>query len=96
VELFLSDGTYYYHMFPFTGTFTPTQSITADVLVIAGGGGGGGNWGGGGGAGGLLYFSSQSLTATGYTCTVGAGGTGGNAASGVCWRRFTIWCINSC
>jgi hypothetical protein len=77
-----TDGTYYYHMFPFTGTFTPTQSITADVLVIAGGGGGGGYWGGGGGAGGLLYFSSQSLTATGYTCTVGAGGTGGNAASG--------------
>jgi hypothetical protein len=78
-----TDGTYYYHMFPFTGTFTPTQSITADVLVIAGGGGGGGNWGGGGGAGGLLYFSSQSLTATGYTCTVGAGGSGGNATFGV-------------
>ena len=77
-----SDGTYYYHMFPFSGTFTPTTAISADVLVIAGGGGGGGYWGGGGGAGGLLYFSSQSLTATGYTCTVGAGGSGGNAASG--------------
>jgi hypothetical protein len=77
-----TDGTYYYHMFPFSGTFTPTQSITADVLCIAGGGGGGGWWGGGGGAGGLLYFSSQSLTATGYTVTVGAGGSGGASASG--------------
>ena len=77
-----SDGTYNYHMFPYSGTFTPTTAISADVLVIAGGGGGGGYWGGGGGAGGLLYFSSQSLTATGYTVTVGNGGTGGNAASG--------------
>ena len=34
-----SDGSYNYHMFPFSGTFTPTEAITADVLVIAGGGG---------------------------------------------------------
>jgi hypothetical protein len=72
-----SDSTYYYHAFGTTGTFTPTQSITADVLVVAGGGGGGRS-GGGGGAGGLLAFSSQSLTATGYTCTVGSGGAGNN------------------
>jgi hypothetical protein len=73
-----SDASYYYHVFNASGTFTPTQSISADMLVIAGGGGGGGtNIGGGGGAGGVSYFSSQSLTATGYTCTVGAGGTGG-------------------
>ena len=70
-----SDGTYYYHMFPFSGTFTPTQSITADVLCIAGGGAGGGGSGcGGGGAGGLRLLTSQSLTTTGYTITVGAGG----------------------
>jgi hypothetical protein len=82
------DGTYVYHVFPSTDTFTPTQSLSADILVVAGGGGGGRTNGGGGGAGGLLYFTSQSLTATGYTCTVGAGGAGGtsfagNASSGV-------------
>jgi len=72
------DSTYWYHSFPFSGTFTPNQSITADVLVVAGGGGGGGAFlGGGGGAGGVRAFASQSLTATGYTCTVGAGGAGG-------------------
>ena len=72
-----SDSTYYYHVFGSTGTFTPTQSISADMLVVAGGGGGGAGQGGGGGAGGLLQFTSQSLTATGYTCTVGGGGAGG-------------------
>lgn len=67
------DGTYYYHTFLSSGTFTPTQSLSADILVVAGGGAGGSEIGGGGGAGGLLTFSSQSLTATGYTVTVGAG-----------------------
>jgi hypothetical protein len=70
-----SDSTYYYHVFGASGTFIPTQSITADVLVIAGGGGGGGWLGGGGGAGGLLGFNSQSLNSgTSYTVTVGSGG----------------------
>lgn len=73
-----SDSTYFYHVFGATGTFTPTQSITADILVVAGGGGSNANSGSGGGAGGLLAFTSQSLTATGYTCTVGAGGNGLN------------------
>jgi hypothetical protein len=71
-----SDELYYYHAFGATGVFTPTTSITADILVVAGGGCGGGFAGGGGGAGGLIGFSSQSLTATNYTCTVGAGGAG--------------------
>lgn len=74
-----SDSTYWYHAFPFSSTFTPNQSLSADILVVAGGGSGGagqsGNhYGGGGGAGGLLEFSSQSLSATSYTVTVGAGG----------------------
>jgi hypothetical protein len=77
-----SDSTYYYHVFGASGTFTPTQSITADVLVVAGGGGGGDTAGGGGGAGGLLGFNSQSLTATGYTVTVGGGGTAGSGYNG--------------
>ena len=75
------DATYWYHTFPFTSTFTPTTALTADILCIAGGGGGGNYYGsGGGGAGGLLGFTSQSLTTTGYTVTVGAGGP--NAPTG--------------
>ena len=73
-----SDADYYYHAFTSSGTFTPTQSISADCLVIGGGGGAGS---GGGGAGGALAFASQSLTATGYTVTVGAGGAGGTGGS---------------
>lgn len=71
------DASYWYHTFPFTSTFTPTQALSADILCIAGGGGGGARRGGGGGAGGLVYLTSQSLTTTGYTVTVGAGGGGG-------------------
>lgn len=82
-----SDSTYFYHVFGSTGTFTPTQSLTADVLVVAGGGGAGRYAGGGGGAGGVITFTNQSLTATGYTCTVGAGGAaspsdGGDSSNG--------------
>jgi hypothetical protein len=71
------DSSYWYHAFPFSGTFTPNQSLAADVLVVAGGGGGGnsGDRGaGGGGAGGLLAHTSQSLTATNYAITIGSGG----------------------
>ena len=83
-----TDSQYFYHVFAGNGTFAPTQSISADVLMVAGGGGGGsGNVGGGGGAGGLLNLASQSLTATNYTVTVGGGGAGrvgdGNATNGV-------------
>ena len=77
------DSTYYYHTFGSSGTFTPKQSLTADVLVIAGGGGaGGGDGEGGAGAGGLVYNASTSLAnATAYTVTVGAGGTGATGLS---------------
>jgi hypothetical protein len=68
------DGTYVYHIFPATGTFTPTQNLTADALVIAGGGGGAH---GGGGAGGLLGFANQSLITQNYAVTVGSGGAAG-------------------
>lgn len=71
-----SDTNYWYHAFPFSSTFTPNQSITADILQIAGGGGGGAADGGGGGAGGLLAYTSQSLTAISYAITVGGGGAG--------------------
>jgi hypothetical protein len=73
-----SDSTYWYHTFASSGTFTPTTTLTADVLVVAGGGGGGYDRGGGGGGGGLVYASSQSLTGA-KTVTVGAGGAGSQA-----------------
>lgn len=76
-----SDSNYWYHVFTNTSTFTPSQALTADILVVAGGGGSQ-ELGGGGGAGGLLVFNSQSLTTTSYTCTVGSGGAGGNNTTG--------------
>ena len=78
-----TDGTYWYHAFLTSGTFTPFTGITCDALLVAGGGGGGGvggggySGGGGGGAGGFLGLSSQALTATSYSVQVGAGGAAG-------------------
>lgn len=71
-----TDGTYWYHAFLSSGTFTPQVALSADVLVIAGGGGGGSTNGGGGGAGGVAYYVASSLSVTSYTCTIGAGGLG--------------------
>lgn len=73
------DSSYVYHVYKTSGTFTPMRSLTADILVVAGGAGGGtaGGGAGGGGAGGLLVHTSQSLTQTSYTVTVGSGGIGG-------------------
>ena len=55
------------HTFTASGTFTPTEDITCEYLVVAGGGGGGGGDngypGGGGGAGG--YRSSVSGESSG-------------------------------
>jgi len=95
-DIVATDGTYWYHAFTTTGTFTPLKSLSVDYLVIAGGGAGGSDTtslqgGGGGGAGGYLSSvgssgggasagSVLSLTAQGYAVTVGAGG--GYRASG--------------
>jgi len=69
--------------------FNSTKSIvtiTLDFLIVAGGGGGarsafttGGSSGGGGGAGEFLYKTAQSLETkgSGYTLTVGDGGSAG-------------------
>ena len=78
-----TDGTYWYHIFRSSGTFTPTQALTADYLVVAGGGGGGYDGAGGGGAGGYRAFASQSLTVQNYTVTVGAGGAGSTSSASV-------------
>lgn len=78
-----TDGTYWYHAFLANGTFTPTQSISADYLVVAGGGGGGGFVGGGGGAGGYRTAASFDVTpGNTVTVTVGAGGAGSAAGTG--------------
>jgi hypothetical protein len=87
------DATYMYHVFPFSGTFTPSTSLTCDYIAVAGGGAGGpAYYGGGGGAGGLLSTvsatggggslqSTISLSAnTAYTITVGGGGAGGTSS----------------
>lgn len=76
------DANYYYHTFGSNGTFTPKQSLTADVLVVAGGGSGGGPTGAGGGAGGVCYQAARSVTATGYAITVGGGGASPGSAQG--------------
>lgn len=70
------DATYMYHVFPYSSTFTPSSTLSCDILVVAGGGGGTYDRGAGGGAGGLSYLAGSSLSATGYTVTVGAGGAG--------------------
>jgi hypothetical protein len=87
-----TDGTYWYHIFRSSGTFTPAVALTCDYLVVAGGGGGG-SLGGGGGAGGLrstvtatggggsLETALSLASATNYTVTIGAGGAGGTAGS---------------
>ena len=89
------DADYVYHLFASSGTFTQTQALTVDYLVVAGGGGGAGLGGAGGGAGGLrstvsntggggALESALSLTAgSGVTVTVGAGGAGGNTSTGL-------------
>ena len=58
-----------------TYTWTPSGTITVDVLMVAGGGGGGRRTGGGGGAGGLVFKPSESVTGQ-QTIVVGNGGTG--------------------
>ena len=85
-DTIMTDGTYWYHAFKASGTFTPAKLISCDVLVVAGGGGGGGSsntgyYAAGGGAGGVLAFASQSLSSA-QTVTIGAGGAGGLSPSG--------------
>jgi hypothetical protein len=92
-DVITNDGTYWYHAFLSSGTFTPTKALTCDYLVVAGGGGGGGSntngcGTGGGGGGGLRSTvtstgglgsleTALAVTAQAYAITVGAGGAGG-------------------
>jgi hypothetical protein len=82
-----TDGTYWYHTFLASGTFTPATTISCDYLVVAGGGGGGGTGkagsggyagGAGGGAGGYLTSTNYSCASgTALTVSVGSGGAAG-------------------
>jgi len=77
-DIIQTDGTYWYHAFLSSGSFTPQTALSCDVLVVAGGGGGGTNKGGGGGAGGVAYLTPALMTATSYNAVVGAGGSYGS------------------
>ena len=84
-DIVMTDGTYWYHQFNASGTFTPAVALTTDYLVVAGGGGGcslASQGNGGGGAGGYRAASGFSVAAnTSLTVTIGAGGSGsGNNA----------------
>jgi hypothetical protein len=77
-DTIMTDGTYWYHTFISSGTFTPAKALSCDYLVVAGGGGGGAGIAGGGGGGGMRTGSAFSVAGgTGYTVTIGAGGVGG-------------------
>jgi hypothetical protein len=92
-DTIMTDGTYWYHTFISSGTFTPQKAISCDYLVVAGGGGGGTLFGAGGGAGGLrstvtatggggtLETALALASGTGYTVTIGAGGNGGTGGA---------------
>ena len=83
---------YWTHKFYSSDTFTPTETLTCDYLVVAGGGGGGAFRSGGGGAGGYRTSVGTSgggggaesalvLAATSYSVTVGAGGAGASGTN---------------
>jgi hypothetical protein len=59
-------------------TFTITEDLNCEILVVAGGGGGGGGIGGGGGAGAVVHIPSATLSAGSYNIIVGNGGAGGS------------------
>ena len=79
-DIIQTDGTYWYHAFLSSGTFTPAKALSCDYLVVAGGGGGSSDTGGGGGAGGFrtsIGGSPLAITAnSATTVTIGAGGSG--------------------
>jgi hypothetical protein len=101
-DIVMTDGTYWYHAFRSSGTFTPAVALSCDYLVVAGGGGAGaGSYGagGGGGAGGYLTSTGYSCASgVGLTVTIGAGGAGGTygpAVSPVSGSNSTFATITS-
>ena len=72
-DTIMTDGTYWYHTFVSSGTFTPAKALSCDYLVVAGGGSGNASGLGTGGAG--------AGGAGGLRSTVGATGGGGSLES---------------
>ena len=76
-----------YISFPYSGTgatkdytFTTTENLICDILIVGGGGAGGTYIGGGGGAGGVLYIQNATVPMGTYNINVGKGGTGFSGA----------------
>jgi hypothetical protein len=90
-DTIMTDGTYWYHAFLASGTFTPAKALSCDVLVVAGGGGGSGAGGySGAGAGGIFYATAQSYASgTGYTATIGGGGASATNGSNSTFASLT-------
>ena len=90
-DIIANDGTYWYHAFLSSGTFTPAKALTCDYLVVAGGGGGSYNFSSGGGAGGYRSATTQNFTsANSYTITIGAGGSGSTSGQGTSGNNSSI------
>jgi hypothetical protein len=71
--------TYFVHVFTTSGTFTTTNDISCDILVVGGGGGAAGYQSGGAGAGGLVFVPNFSVSPGTTTVTIGNGGVGVSA-----------------
>ena len=79
----VTDGTYIYHTFLYSGIFTPSSTLSCDVLMLSGGGGGSNNGGiGSGGGGGSLYYNTSISLSSPSTVLVGAGGPADTTSSG--------------
>ena len=70
-DIIANDGTYWYHAFLSSGTFTPQTNLSCNYLVV-GGGGSAARYGGGGAGG--YRTTSELLTTSSYPVLVGAGG----------------------
>jgi len=73
-----------YISFPYSGsgttkdyTFTTTENLICDILIVGGGGAGGRDIGAGGGGGAVLYGTNINIPSSTYTIKVGRGATPG-------------------
>ena len=77
-------------IFPYSGsgitkdyTFTITENLECDILIVGGGGSGSQAHGGGGGAGAVIFMKSVNMNGS-YTIKIGKGGVcGNNGANGL-------------
>ena len=97
----VTSGSYKYHTFTSSGTFTINSGLgDLEILLIGGGGGGGaafngfGNaiirYGGGGGAGGVTNPTISGAGPGSYTIGIGNAGSGGSLSAGGTGTASTI------